>query len=171
MRVSLYVIITSPQFFPHYKIVIMVSQILYLVSLFLFFDRDCSILVLSTSLFVSKMELKLLLFMCRLTPVGDPPSPRAAHAATAVGTMVVIQVHVIVCCRGSLTLNEVTLVWVIFLLVCRNSRCVRKNMIGTAASGFSFGTFFNSFQRRNCLPCFGIYSSCYSRKVQDFFYS
>ncbi|CAM6021262.1 unnamed protein product [Sphagnum balticum] len=27
----------------------------------------------------------------RLTPVGDPPSPRAAHAATAVGTMVVIQ--------------------------------------------------------------------------------
>ncbi len=32
------------------------------------------------------------LFHCRLTPVGDPPSPRAAHAATAVGTMVVIQV-------------------------------------------------------------------------------
>jgi protein phosphatase len=27
----------------------------------------------------------------RLAPVGDPPSPRAAHAATAVGTMVVIQ--------------------------------------------------------------------------------
>ncbi|XP_024386820.1 serine/threonine-protein phosphatase BSL2 homolog [Physcomitrium patens] len=27
----------------------------------------------------------------RITPVGDPPSPRAAHAATAVGTMVVIQ--------------------------------------------------------------------------------
>ncbi|KAH9311049.1 hypothetical protein KI387_026084, partial [Taxus chinensis] len=27
----------------------------------------------------------------RLTPVGDPPSPRAAHVATAVGTMVVIQ--------------------------------------------------------------------------------
>lgn len=27
----------------------------------------------------------------RLNPVGDPPSPRAAHAATAVGTMVVIQ--------------------------------------------------------------------------------
>lgn len=27
----------------------------------------------------------------RLHPVGDPPSPRAAHAATAVGTMVVIQ--------------------------------------------------------------------------------
>nr|PNR62386.1 hypothetical protein PHYPA_000810 [Physcomitrium patens] len=27
----------------------------------------------------------------RLIPVGDPPSPRAAHAATAVGTMVVIQ--------------------------------------------------------------------------------
>jgi hypothetical protein len=32
-------------------------------------------------------------FLWRLTPVGDPPSPRAAHAATAVGTMVVIQVH------------------------------------------------------------------------------
>eukprot|EP00252_Welwitschia_mirabilis_P026986 TRINITY_DN906_c0_g1_i2.p1 TRINITY_DN906_c0_g1~~TRINITY_DN906_c0_g1_i2.p1 ORF type:complete len:944 (-),score=234.90 TRINITY_DN906_c0_g1_i2:748-3579(-) len=27
----------------------------------------------------------------RLTPVGEPPSPRAAHVATAVGTMVVIQ--------------------------------------------------------------------------------
>ena len=33
-------------------------------------------------------------FLCtfdRLHPIGDPPSPRAAHAATAVGTMVVIQ--------------------------------------------------------------------------------
>jgi len=28
----------------------------------------------------------------RLTPLGEPPSPRAAHVATAVGTMVVIQV-------------------------------------------------------------------------------
>jgi hypothetical protein len=28
----------------------------------------------------------------RLIPVGDPPSPRAAHAATAVGTMIVVQV-------------------------------------------------------------------------------
>ncbi|KAH7282446.1 hypothetical protein KP509_35G030800 [Ceratopteris richardii] len=27
----------------------------------------------------------------RLNPIGEPPSPRAAHAATAVGTMVVIQ--------------------------------------------------------------------------------
>ncbi|PWZ34394.1 Serine/threonine-protein phosphatase BSL2 [Zea mays] len=27
----------------------------------------------------------------RLTPLGEPPSPRAAHVATAVGTMVVIQ--------------------------------------------------------------------------------
>lgn len=27
----------------------------------------------------------------RLTPIGEPPSPRAAHVATAVGTMVVIQ--------------------------------------------------------------------------------
>ncbi|AQK41774.1 Serine/threonine-protein phosphatase BSL1 [Zea mays] len=26
-----------------------------------------------------------------LTPLGEPPSPRAAHVATAVGTMVVIQ--------------------------------------------------------------------------------
>lgn len=146
----------------------MVSQILYLLSLFLFFDRDCSSLVLLTSLFLSKMELKVLLFMCRLTPVGDPPSPRAAHAATAVGTMVVIQVHVIVRCRGSLILKEATLVRVIFLLVCRNSRCVRSNMIGTAATGFYFETFFNSFQRRNCYPCFGIYSSCYSREFKIF---
>jgi len=29
---------------------------------------------------------------CRLTPFGEPPTPRAAHVATAVGTMVVIQV-------------------------------------------------------------------------------
>uniref|UniRef100_A0A804QC47 Uncharacterized protein n=1 Tax=Zea mays TaxID=4577 RepID=A0A804QC47_MAIZE len=29
----------------------------------------------------------------RLTPLGEPPSPRAAHVATAVGTMVVIQGH------------------------------------------------------------------------------
>ncbi|WZZ50642.1 hypothetical protein YC2023_050749 [Brassica napus] len=29
----------------------------------------------------------------RLTPYGEPPSPRAAHVATAVGTMVVIQVR------------------------------------------------------------------------------
>ncbi|MCI21399.1 serine/threonine-protein phosphatase BSL3-like, partial [Trifolium medium] len=26
-----------------------------------------------------------------LTPYGEPPTPRAAHVATAVGTMVVIQ--------------------------------------------------------------------------------
>lgn len=30
--------------------------------------------------------------VARLTPLGEPPSPRAAHVATAVGTMVVIQV-------------------------------------------------------------------------------
>jgi hypothetical protein len=36
-------------------------------------------------------QKSVFLFHCRLTPVGDPPSPRAAHAATAVGTMVVIQ--------------------------------------------------------------------------------
>ena len=28
----------------------------------------------------------------RITPIGNPPTPRAAHVATAVGTMVVIQV-------------------------------------------------------------------------------
>lgn len=28
----------------------------------------------------------------RITPIGEPPTPRAAHVATAVGTMVVIQV-------------------------------------------------------------------------------
>ena len=58
--------------------------------------------------------------------------------------------------------------YVIFLLVCRNSRCVRSNMIGTAATGFYFETVFNSFQRRNCYPCFGIYSSCYSREFKIF---
>lgn len=30
--------------------------------------------------------------MCRIRPAGEPPSPRAAHAAAAVGTMVVFQV-------------------------------------------------------------------------------
>lgn len=30
--------------------------------------------------------------LCRLKPAGEPPSPRAAHAAAAVGTMVVFQV-------------------------------------------------------------------------------
>jgi hypothetical protein len=29
----------------------------------------------------------------RYFPVGEPPSPRATHTATAVGTMVVIQVE------------------------------------------------------------------------------
>ena len=29
---------------------------------------------------------------CRLHPAGEPPSPRAAHSAAAVGTMVVFQV-------------------------------------------------------------------------------
>ncbi len=28
----------------------------------------------------------------KVTPLGDPPSPRAAHSAAAVGNMVVIQV-------------------------------------------------------------------------------
>lgn len=36
--------------------------------------------------------LQLITFF-RLQPSGEPPSPRAAHAATAVGTMVVIQVN------------------------------------------------------------------------------
>jgi len=30
--------------------------------------------------------------MFRIKPAGDPPSPRAAHAAATVGTMVVFQV-------------------------------------------------------------------------------
>lgn len=30
--------------------------------------------------------------VCRIRPAGEPPSPRAAHAAAAVGTMVVFQV-------------------------------------------------------------------------------
>lgn len=30
----------------------------------------------------------------RIKPAGDPPSPRAAHAAATVGTMVVFQVIV-----------------------------------------------------------------------------
>lgn len=30
--------------------------------------------------------------ICSVTPIGEPPTPRAAHVATAVGTMVVIQV-------------------------------------------------------------------------------
>lgn len=30
--------------------------------------------------------------LIRLRPAGEPPSPRAAHAAAAVGTMVVFQV-------------------------------------------------------------------------------
>jgi protein phosphatase len=33
-----------------------------------------------------------ILHFCRLHPAGEPPSPRAAHAAAAVGTMVVFQV-------------------------------------------------------------------------------
>lgn len=34
----------------------------------------------------------MVIFFCRITPFGEPPTPRAAHVATAVGTMVVIQV-------------------------------------------------------------------------------
>lgn len=42
--------------------------------------------------------------MFRLTPLGEPPSPRAAHVATAVGTMVVIQVKLfgVMCSRVDL---------------------------------------------------------------------
>lgn len=29
----------------------------------------------------------------KITPMGEPPSPRAAHAAAAVGNMVVVQVR------------------------------------------------------------------------------
>ncbi len=31
----------------------------------------------------------------KVTPIGEPPSPRAAHASAAVGNMVVIQVGVL----------------------------------------------------------------------------
>lgn len=34
----------------------------------------------------------VLIMLCRIRPAGEPPSPRAAHAAAAVGTMVVFQV-------------------------------------------------------------------------------
>lgn len=42
--------------------------------------------------------------MLRLRPAGEPPSPRAAHAAAAVGTMVVFQV---------IRNREYTLNWII----------------------------------------------------------
>jgi hypothetical protein len=34
----------------------------------------------------------------KITPQGEPPSPRAAHAAAAVGAMVVVQVR---CAEGA----------------------------------------------------------------------
>lgn len=37
--------------------------------------------------------LVLVCEFCRIRPAGEPPSPRAAHAAAAVGTMVVFQVR------------------------------------------------------------------------------
>lgn len=37
-------------------------------------------------------DLLFLIKFCRIRPAGEPPSPRAAHAAAAVGTMVVFQV-------------------------------------------------------------------------------
>ena len=40
----------------------------------------------------------------KMAPHGEPPSPRAAHAAAAVGSMVVVQVRCLgpspVCCLG-----------------------------------------------------------------------
>lgn len=36
--------------------------------------------------------MRLFINNYRITPIGEPPTPRAAHVATAVGTMVVIQV-------------------------------------------------------------------------------
>lgn len=44
-------------------------------------------LVLFVYLFIYLYDL-----LYRIRPGGDPPSPRAAHAASAVGTMVVFQV-------------------------------------------------------------------------------
>lgn len=42
--------------------------------------------------FVNFFRNEMLICKFRMTPAGDPPSPRAAHAAAAVGTMVVFQV-------------------------------------------------------------------------------
>ncbi len=33
----------------------------------------------------------------KMAPHGEPPSPRAAHAAAAVGSMVVVQVNLLQC--------------------------------------------------------------------------
>jgi hypothetical protein len=55
-------------------------------------DIWCWLCLLAVVLVICWFRKVVFLFHCRLTPVGDPPSPRAAHAATAVGTMVVIQV-------------------------------------------------------------------------------
>lgn len=54
-------------------------------------DRACSPLVL---FFPSTLMLTIKL-LYRITPFGEPPTPRAAHVATAVGTMVVIQVGIL----------------------------------------------------------------------------
>lgn len=45
-----------------------------------------------------KFSVPLVLVVFRLTPLGEPPSPRAAHVAAAVGTMVVIQVSYSINC-------------------------------------------------------------------------
>lgn len=53
-----------------------------------FFYRSHSLFWLSIVISSDIPQLNVV----RLTPLGEPPSPRAAHVATAVGTMVVIQV-------------------------------------------------------------------------------
>ncbi len=39
----------------------------------------------------------------KMAPHGEPPSPRAAHAAAAVGSMVVVQVSLLQCLSRSYT--------------------------------------------------------------------
>ena len=43
--------------------------------------------------------MHLIKIFSRITPFGEPPTPRAAHVATAVGTMVVIQVVILINAR------------------------------------------------------------------------
>lgn len=61
-------------------------------------DQACLLLLGLLIVFGELFELgfRVMVNFCvdliRLRPAGDPPSPRAAHVAAAVGTMVVFQV-------------------------------------------------------------------------------
>lgn len=61
------------------------SSFSFLVFFFNYFFKD-------SSWKFKMMFWTVLIELCRIRPAGDPPSPRAAHAATVVGTMVVFQV-------------------------------------------------------------------------------